>query len=69
MRAVAAQEFSCLIEACKLVIFDKLQSIGGEGSLIAVNHLGQVAMPYNSPSMYRAHVSSEREVSMAIFEE
>jgi len=76
MRAVAAHEVACLIEykglslteACHLVIFDKLQAIGGEGGLIAVNHLGQVALPYNSPSMYRAHVSNEQEASIAIFE-
>ncbi len=77
IRAVSAYDVSCLVEykgmrlpdACQLVIHQKLQAINGEGGLIAVDRAGNIAMPYNSPSMYRASAAPGQPDFIAIFEE
>ncbi|VDZ95008.1 isoaspartyl peptidase [Salmonella enterica subsp. enterica] len=33
---------------------EKLPALGGSGGLIAVDHEGNVALPFNSEGMYRA---------------
>ncbi|MES2701500.1 MAG: isoaspartyl peptidase/L-asparaginase [Bacteroidota bacterium] len=62
IRAVVAHDISCLMEykglslaeACDIVVHDKLVKIQGEGGLVAVDSLGNIAMPFNSEGMYRA---------------
>lgn len=62
IRSVVAYDISCLMEykglslaaACDIVVHDKLVKIGGEGGLVAVDKLGNIAMPFNSEGMYRA---------------
>lgn len=62
MRAVVAYDVSCLMEyaglslddACRKVVNDKLVKLGGEGGLVAVDHNGNICMPFNSEGMYRA---------------
>lgn len=61
MRAVAAYDVSALIEyagltldeACHKVVMEKLPKINGNGGLIAVDSLGNVALPFNTEGMYR----------------
>ncbi|MCF8448810.1 MAG: isoaspartyl peptidase/L-asparaginase [Taibaiella sp.] len=68
IRSVVAYDISCLIEykglslhdACKLVVYDKLVKIGGEGGLVAVDNQGNVSMPFNSEGMYRACRTKDR---------
>ena len=48
-------------------IAQSLQPIGGRGGVIAVGRDGQVAMPYNSPGMYRAWVREGVPPRAAIF--
>lgn len=72
IRSVVAYDISCLMEykglslkeACAIVVMDKLVKIGGEGGLIAIDHAGNIDMPFNSEGMYRACRSStgRREV-------
>lgn len=75
IRAVAAYDVSCLIEykglslrdACQHVIMDKLRQLKGEGGLIAVDPAGQVALVFNSTSMFRAWRNHQEEGETAIF--
>lgn len=75
LRTVAAYDIACLIEyknmsveeACRLVIKDKLQSIGGEGGAIAVDTLGNAALVFNTTGMYRAYKKDTGEMEIAIF--
>ena len=61
IRAVAAYDVSCLMEyrglsldeAMRVVVFDKLPSIEGEGGMIGVDAHGNASMLFNSEGMYR----------------
>lgn len=44
-----------LEEAAFRAIFEELPSIGGKGGLIAINHLGQCVMPFNTLTMSRGY--------------
>lgn len=65
LRSVVAYDISCLMayknlslkEACDIVVYDKLVKIGGEGGLVALDHFGNIEMPFNSEGMYRAKMS------------
>jgi beta-aspartyl-peptidase (threonine type) len=48
----------CLHEAAAAVI-DKLTAMGGEGGLIAMDGDGNVAMPFNTPGMYRGFMRAD----------
>jgi L-asparaginase / beta-aspartyl-peptidase len=75
IRTVAAYDVSCLmkykgltlIEACEQVVGHSLRELGGEGGLIAVDHMGNVSMPFNSEGMYRAWITSGQEAQVAIY--
>lgn len=77
IRAVSAYDVACLMkykglslgEACEQVVGVTLREMGGEGGLIAVDHEGNVALPFNSEGMYRAWVTSEMGVQVAIYRE
>jgi beta-aspartyl-peptidase (threonine type) len=45
-----------LKEAANHVIMEKLALVGGEGGVIAVDHLGNFTMTFNSEGMYRGYV-------------
>ena len=47
-----------LIEAAQEVIHKRILDIQGDGGLIAVNSMGEIAMPFNTEGMYRACRSS-----------
>jgi L-asparaginase / beta-aspartyl-peptidase len=75
IRAVAAHDVSCLMEykglslrvAMEVVVQDKLLSIGGEGGMIGVDALGNVALVFNSQGMYRGFKSSDESELVAIY--
>ena len=46
---------------------EHLREIGGEGGLIAVDALGNVALPFNSEGMYRAFVDSSGATRIDIY--
>ena len=62
IRALAAYDIAALMdygglslsEACERVVMEKLPALGGSGGLIAVDHEGNVALPFNREGMYRA---------------
>ncbi len=46
---------------------DALNTLGGEGGLIAVDTSGNIVMPFNSEGMYRGFISADGEVSLQIY--
>lgn len=70
-RDVAAQmEYAnkSLQQATEDLIYNKLSAIGGYGGLIAVDHLGQVAMPFNTNGMYRGVIYPNTAAWIGIYE-
>ncbi len=75
LRSVVAYDISCLMayknltlkEACDLVVYDKLVKIGGEGGLVALDHFGNIEMPFNSEGMYRAKINLNGERDVKIY--
>jgi len=75
IRGVVAYDVSCLMEyknlnlqeACDTVIKDRLIKIGGDGGLIAIDHLGNTSFSFNTEGMYRGHQSSASEASVSIY--
>jgi len=56
-----------LKEACEYVVMKKLVDIGGEGGLIAIDHLGNIETPFNSDGLYRAKKTSDTELEIDIY--
>ncbi|MEM6318627.1 MAG: isoaspartyl peptidase/L-asparaginase [Bacteroidota bacterium] len=49
--------------AASKVVEDKLVEVGGSGGIISVDKYGNVAMPFNTPGMYRGYAKpGDREV-------
>jgi beta-aspartyl-peptidase (threonine type) len=77
IRAVTAYDVACLMkykglnlkEACEQAVDQTLREMGGEGGLVAVDHLGNVALTFNSEGMYRAWITSEHGAQVAIYRE
>lgn len=75
IRTVAAYDVSCLMkykgltlaEACEQVVGQTLREMGGEGGLIAVDYMGNVALPFNSEGMYRAWITQGRAPQISIY--
>lgn len=75
IRSVVAYDISCLIEykglslkeACDLVVHKKLIDIGGEGGLIAIDHQGNIQLPFNSEGMYRASKKQGEPLFIGIY--
>lgn len=54
-----------LQEAASFIIHEKLKTAGGGGGLIALDKYGNVAMPFNTPGMYRGYARpGERQVGV-----
>ena len=73
IRYAVAYDISALMEykglslkaATNYVIHEKLLEAGGSGGLIAVDKMGNVALPFNSAGMYRGYAKpGEREVGI-----
>lgn len=56
-----------LDDAANTVVNEVLVNAGGEGGVIAIDSKGNIAMPFNSAGMYRASVSKEGKVTVAIY--
>jgi len=56
-----------LARAAQESVVESLQPLGGRGGVIAVSRDGQVAMPFNSPGMYRAWMREGEAAHIAIF--
>ena len=74
MKTVAAYDVACrmkyknmsLNEAASGTI-EALFELGGEGGLVAVDALGNVALPFNCEGMYRAFITSDGEPMIEIY--
>ncbi len=73
IRFAVAHDISALMEyknlpfaeAADWVINEKLKSKGGSGGVIGVDHLGNIAMPFNTEGMYRGYAKpGERTVKI-----
>src|SRR6056297_620135 len=75
MRYVVAYQISALMEfknmsleeASNKVINEILVDAGGIGGIIAVDHQGNIAMPFNSNMMFRAYAQADGEKGIRIF--
>jgi beta-aspartyl-peptidase (threonine type) len=74
IRAVVGHEVSCLMqyrgqsvtEAADAAI-KKVGELGGTGGLIALDHAGHIAMPFNTSGMYRGHVDPAGKFIIEIY--
>lgn len=55
-----------LAAACAAVL-ERVATMGGDGGLIAIDHLGNVLLPFNSAGMYRACVGADGVLRVAIY--
>jgi len=51
----------------RVVVFEKLPAIEGEGGLIGVDAQGNCAMLFNSEGMYRGYRKSDGSQEVAIY--
>jgi beta-aspartyl-peptidase (threonine type) len=77
IRGVVGYDISALMEyrgmslkdAANLVIMNKLGKLGGTGGVIAIDKDGQIAMPFNTPGMYRGYVRMDGKVVIEIYKD
>jgi len=74
IRNVVAYDLSALMEYKGLTIgeagqavVDKVDAMGGDGGLIALDAQGNVTMPFNTAGMYRGTVSEEGKITVEIY--
>jgi len=74
IRSVVAHDVSALMEyrGMKLqeaaqMVLDKVAKLGGTGGLIAIDHDGNIALPFNTSGMYRGHVGVDGEFVVEIY--
>ncbi|MEW6050697.1 MAG: isoaspartyl peptidase/L-asparaginase [Candidatus Zixiibacteriota bacterium] len=75
IRAVLAHDIAAMMmykgmslaEATNIGVMEKLTAIGGSGGVIAIDRLGNIAMPFNSEGMYRGYKTADGREEIAIF--
>ncbi|MGD9564105.1 MAG: isoaspartyl peptidase/L-asparaginase family protein [Pyrinomonadaceae bacterium] len=75
IRLGVARDISALMEyraltvqaAADLVIKQKLQNLGGDGGIIALDKFGNIGISFNSEGMYRAYINSEGKPVVEIY--
>jgi len=76
IRAQVAHDISALMdykglslqEASRTVI-GKVEKLGGDGGIVAVDKNGNVAMEFNTAGMYRATMNDQGELYLGIYNE
>lgn len=56
-------------QAADQVVHEELVQMGGDGGIIAVGADGSVAMPFNTPGMYRGAIYADGQIEIAIFKD
>ena len=77
IRAMVAHDISALMEykglsldeAAKLVIQKKVPELGGDGGIIAVDKTGNIVFEFNTAGMYRASMTNNNDLKIAIYKE
>ncbi len=74
IREVAAHRVSSLIELKKMSVeqavkqvIDEIGKMGGDGGIISLDKLGNVAMEFNTSGMYRGTVDEHGKISVHIY--
>jgi len=50
-------------------VVDELAAKGGSGGLVAIDHNGAIALPFNCAGMYRGYVEADGTICTAIYDE
>lgn len=58
-----------IAEAAGRLIHEVLPAAGGDGGVIAMDARGAIAMPHNTPGMYRASIDTDGRLTVAIYAE
>jgi beta-aspartyl-peptidase (threonine type) len=77
IRLSVAKDISALMEyralpiqqAADIVIKQKLQNLGGDGGIIAIDKFGNMAISFNSEGMYRAYINAEGKPVVEIYKD
>jgi beta-aspartyl-peptidase (threonine type) len=56
-------------QAADVVIKQKLQNLGGDGGIIAMDKFGNMAISFNSEGMYRAYIGSDGKPIIEIYKD
>jgi beta-aspartyl-peptidase (threonine type) len=56
-------------KAADVVIHTKLQDLGGDGGIVAMDKFGNLAISFNSEGMYRAYINSEGKPVIEIYKD
>ena len=75
IRLGVARDISSLMEyralpiqnAADMVIKQKLQKLGGDGGIIAIDKFGNIGISFNSEGMYRAYINAEGKPVVEIY--
>ena len=74
IRAMVAGDVSALMEYCGMSLkdaaqtaLDKVAKLGGGGGLIAVDHQGNITLPFNTAGMYRGYVDPNGKFVIEIY--
>ena len=74
IRNVVGHDISALMEYKGLSVQDaskqvleKVEKLGGDGGVIAIDKNGNIAMEMNTSGMYRAHVNSKGKITVKIY--
>lgn len=75
IRLGVARDISSLLEyraltiqtAADTVIKQKLQKLGGDGGIIAIDKFGNIGISFNSEGMYRAYINSDGKPVVEIY--
>ena len=77
IRLSVARDISALMEyrampvqqAADMVIKTKLQNLGGDGGIIAMDKFGNMAISFNTEGMYRAYINKEGKSVVEIYKD
>jgi beta-aspartyl-peptidase (threonine type) len=74
IRATAARDVSALMEYRGLslkdaaqAVLDKVAKLGGTGGLVAIDHDGNITLPFNTSGMYRGYVDRDGKFVVEIY--
>ena len=76
MRGLVAYDVSAHMEYrgmnlgdASLAVIDKLTAAGGDGGFVALDHEGNVAMPFNTAGMYRGYIKADGKPHVFLYGE
>lgn len=74
IRSVVAHDIAALVEYRGLTVNEaskrvmkKVKDLGGDGGVVVLDTKGNVAMEFNTPGMYRAHMDSDGNLEVKIY--